>query len=251
MSDPVKLFQIQSEILQSRQQRTGHIVHAHQQMKIIHLCNSRSDLKRFKHSFIIPIDITRKRPIRFLATIDDGAGLCVIDSHIWGQWQKDFGNAIESIVGAKVGSGHILKSRGYIILHVNVEGVVCDTVFEILDSQGAFEILLGKPWLGLTRATREYDKDTLVIHVGPVKIVIPNRSPKLPLAYKNSQTIQIKPARSPDLRTPPLATNTTSNQLPPAQPINSPRPRLAPTPLKFPIARPPTSPLLDPNPTQP
>ncbi|KIJ44451.1 hypothetical protein M422DRAFT_91535, partial [Sphaerobolus stellatus SS14] len=97
---------------------------------------------------------------------------------IWGQWQRDFGREIDSIVGAKVGSGHVIKSRGSIVLHVNVEGVTCDTVFEILDSQGAFEILLGKPWLGLTRATREYDQDTLVIRVGSVKIVIPNRSPR-------------------------------------------------------------------------
>ncbi|KIJ33630.1 hypothetical protein M422DRAFT_264397 [Sphaerobolus stellatus SS14] len=214
MFDPVKLFQIQSEILQLRQQRTGHIVHAHQQMKIVHLCNNRSDLEHFKHSFITPVDITGKRPIRFLATIDDGAALCAIDSHIWAQWQKDFGNAIESVVGAKVGSGHVLKSKGCIVLHVNVEGVACDTVFEILDSQGAFEILLGKPWLGLTRAMREYDDDTLVIRVGPVKIVIPNRSPKLPLAYRTSQVVQIKPTRCPD---------TIRNQPPTVQPTNPPQ----------------------------
>ncbi|KIJ37678.1 hypothetical protein M422DRAFT_88861, partial [Sphaerobolus stellatus SS14] len=85
---------------------------------------------------------------------------------IWGQWQNDFGNTIDSVVGAKVGSGHVIKSKGCIVLHVNVEGVACDTVFEILDSQGAFEVLLGKPWLGLTRATREYNDDTLVIRVG-------------------------------------------------------------------------------------
>ncbi|KIJ45533.1 hypothetical protein M422DRAFT_250852 [Sphaerobolus stellatus SS14] len=174
MSDPVKLFQLQSEILQLRQQRTGHIVHVHQLMKIVHLCNNRDDLEHFKHSFITPVNITGKRPIRFLATIDDGVGLCRIDSHIWGQWQKDFSNTIDSIVGAKVSSGHIIKSKGCIVLHVNVEGVACDTVFEILDSQGAFEILLGKPWLGLTRAAREYNDDTLVIRIGPIKIVIPN-----------------------------------------------------------------------------
>ncbi|KIJ41930.1 hypothetical protein M422DRAFT_254940 [Sphaerobolus stellatus SS14] len=183
MSDPVKLFQIQTELLQTRQHRTGYLVHPHQQIKTVHLCNSRNDLEHFKYSFITPVDITGKRPIRFLATVDDGAGLCTIDSHIWNQWQKDFGNAVDSIVGAKVSSGHIIKSRGYIVLHVNVKGIACDTVFEILDSQGAFEILLGKPWLGLTRATRDYNEDTLKFIVGPVKIIIPNRTPKLPLAY--------------------------------------------------------------------
>ncbi|KIJ24258.1 hypothetical protein M422DRAFT_275014 [Sphaerobolus stellatus SS14] len=101
MSDPVKLFQIQTKLLQSRQRQSGHIIHQYQQTKLVHLCNSRSNLERFKHSFITPVDIAGKHPIRFLATVNDGAGLWAIDYHIWGQWQRDFGNAIDSEVGAK------------------------------------------------------------------------------------------------------------------------------------------------------
>ncbi|KIJ24210.1 hypothetical protein M422DRAFT_275056 [Sphaerobolus stellatus SS14] len=223
MSDPVKLFQIQTELLQSRQRRSGHIIHQHQQTKLVHLCNSRSNLERFKHSFITPVDITGKCPIRFLATVDNGAGLCAIDSHIWGQWQRDFGNTIDSEVGAKVGSGHIIKSRGCIVLHMNVEGIACDVVFEILDSQGAFEILLGKPWLGLTKATREYTEDTLVFRVGSIKIIIPNRAPKLPLEFKVPQGVRVLPAR----------TNPSHNQ--PTKTI--PQPRLIPAPTTIKLAK--------------
>ncbi|KIJ35687.1 hypothetical protein M422DRAFT_141977, partial [Sphaerobolus stellatus SS14] len=96
----------------------------------------------------------------------------------WAQWKTELGNVMDSIVGAKVGSGQIIKSHGYIVLHVNVEGVACHIVFEVLDSQGAFEVLLGKPWLGLTRPVRDYNEDTLIFRVGSVKITIPNRSPK-------------------------------------------------------------------------
>ncbi|KIJ40527.1 hypothetical protein M422DRAFT_256496 [Sphaerobolus stellatus SS14] len=223
MSDPVRLFQIQTEALQARQHRASNIVHPHQQIKIIHLCNTRDDLDRFKYSFITPADITGKRPIRFLATVDDGAGLCAIDTHIWAQWQRDLGTAAESEVGAKVGSGHIIRSRGYIVLHVNVEGVGCDMIFEILDSQGAFEILLGKPWLRITRATRDYNNDTLTFRVRPIKIIIPNRASKLPQEFKTQQEVHFQPARNPSAQTPDFSQRTHN--------LGTTYPRLAPLPL--------------------
>ncbi|KIJ32377.1 hypothetical protein M422DRAFT_265875 [Sphaerobolus stellatus SS14] len=58
--------------------------------------------------------------------------------------------ATPSDVGACVGSGHIIKSLSSIPLRINIDGITVNITFKILNSQGAFEVLLGKLWLTTT-----------------------------------------------------------------------------------------------------
>ena len=63
--------------------RTGILVPEQQRMKIIHTYEARRDLKKFKIPFINPADITSTQTICVQATVDDGSGLCAIDSTLW------------------------------------------------------------------------------------------------------------------------------------------------------------------------
>jgi len=149
-------------------------------MKIIHTYEERGDLEKFKIPFITPTDITGIQTIRIQATVDDGSGLCAIDANLWAQWQNFIGRAAPSKIGARMASRHIVRSSGSILLHVNVAGIATTILFEILNSQGAFEILLGKPWLAQTRSNRNYNDDLLCFKIGEHRIRIPNSSPRLP-----------------------------------------------------------------------
>ena len=177
--DPVPLFQTQVIELAKRVRRTGVLIPEHQRLKIIHTYNERENSERFKIPFITPADITGLQTIRVRATVDNGSGLCAIDANLWAQWHALIGNTAPSHIGARMASGHIVRSAGSILLHTNVAGIATTILFEILDSRGAFEVLLGKLWLAQTYSRRNYDNDTLDFRVGGHKISISNRSSRM------------------------------------------------------------------------
>ena len=175
-------------------------------MKVVHECESYINLDKFCISFITPADLTGLRTIHVNCTVDDGSGLCIIDSYFWAQWQPLIGQSIPSTMTAKVGSSQILPSQGTILLHVNMEGITTTILFKTMDSKGAFEVLLGKPWLALTQATRDYTDDLLQFRINGQVICIPNRSPKL-ATLRQAPPNTPHPVHTPQCPTPNLAHN--------------------------------------------
>jgi hypothetical protein len=144
---------------------------------MVELFGKRMVDSRFSSPFVVMADMSGKGTIRVKATVDDGGGLCAIDMAVWAQWEGVLGGLCRSDVGARVGNGTVITSRGSIPLRVNVKGIASDLLFEVLDSGGAFEVLLGKPWLGQTRAIHDYESDTLYFRIGCRKLAIENMFP--------------------------------------------------------------------------
>jgi hypothetical protein len=48
---------------------------------------------------------------------------------------------------------------------VRVGGVETESMFEVFECQGAFEVIFGKPWLRQVKGTHEYETDTIRIRV--------------------------------------------------------------------------------------
>ncbi|KIJ30941.1 hypothetical protein M422DRAFT_90002, partial [Sphaerobolus stellatus SS14] len=93
---------------------------------------------------------------------------------LWTQFQDLLGAATPSSVGAYIGSGHVIKSLGSILLQIDVDRIATKITFKILNSHGIFEVLLGKLWLATTRAVHNYNDDTLIFKIGMHNITIPN-----------------------------------------------------------------------------
>ena len=61
----------------------------------------------------------------------------------------------------KVANGTKLKPLGKWFGTIRVGGVSAASWFKVFDSHGAFDVILGKPWLTQVKATHDYDTDQL------------------------------------------------------------------------------------------
>ncbi|KAF8578559.1 hypothetical protein K439DRAFT_1299511, partial [Ramaria rubella] len=93
---------------------------------------------------------------------DGGAMMNVIDESVWKTVAHRLGTLALSRTQAKMANSTVIPSQGQWTRQVNLGRVSAIGGFEILDSGGPFEILLGKPWMAEVRITQNFAEDTLV-----------------------------------------------------------------------------------------
>ncbi|KAF8576984.1 hypothetical protein K439DRAFT_1303669, partial [Ramaria rubella] len=78
---------------------------------------------------------------------DGGAMMNAIDALVWQTVAHRFGALSPSRTRAKMANRAIVPSQGCWVGCITLDNTTAVGSFEILESSGAFELLLGKPWL--------------------------------------------------------------------------------------------------------
>lgn len=108
-------------------------------------------------------------------TVDAGSQANVIDAALWAANQVVLGPLEPSKTLLRVADGKASKCLGRWTGQIVLAHSTLCTVFEVFDSGGAFEVLLGKPWLTQVSATQSFTDDTL--HLPGAEQPIPNGYP--------------------------------------------------------------------------
>ncbi|QRV99741.1 Retrovirus-related Pol polyprotein from transposon opus [Ceratobasidium sp. AG-Ba] len=124
---------------------------------------------------------------RVWGTVDGGAMLCVLDSTIWAQIEHFIGCLRSSDVVCRMANGTCVPSRGTGTAMIKYERTEWPIRFEVINSRGAFDLLLGKDWLRTASATQIFNSDSLSLQTSAGPILVRNENPKIP-----------KPAQPPD-----------------------------------------------------
>ncbi|QRV80063.1 Retrovirus-related Pol polyprotein from transposon [Ceratobasidium sp. AG-Ba] len=112
------------------------------------------------------------------ATVDGGAMLCVMDRTYWSMVEGELGELAKSPIICRMANGSCTPSIGRGNAFVCVGGQWHHIEFEVLDSQGNYDILLGKPWLRAAGAAQVFVKDTLIISGPDGPIELQNEHPR-------------------------------------------------------------------------
>ncbi|QRV97202.1 Retrovirus-related Pol polyprotein from transposon [Ceratobasidium sp. AG-Ba] len=136
-------------------------------------------------------------------TVDGGAMLCVMDKTFWGQVEAHLGELAKSPIVCRMADGSCTRSIGTGNALVGVASQWHPIQFEVLDSRGNYDLLLGKPWLRTAGAAQIFAGDTLLI-----------AGPSGPIELANGHPLPSSPA------TPPLMTR----QAPTQEPVPAPDP---------------------------
>ncbi|KAG8708653.1 hypothetical protein FRC09_001117, partial [Ceratobasidium sp. 395] len=114
-----------------------------------------------------------------LATINRGAMLCVLDSSVWAKSEQSLGPLEPSRVICRMANGVCTRLKGTGKAWIGVDQVRALVNFEVLDSRGAFKLLIGKTWLRKTDASQDFSNDTLILPLDSGTVVIENQNPKI------------------------------------------------------------------------
>ncbi|KAF8749003.1 hypothetical protein RHS01_10377 [Rhizoctonia solani] len=111
-------------------------------------------------------------------TVDGGAMLCVLDAVLWAQFEHFVGVLRPSQVVCRMANGVRVASMGTAVSEIEYQGHYWPIAFEILDSGGAFELLIGKDWLSANGARQDFLTDTLSLLSAGQTIYIGNANPE-------------------------------------------------------------------------
>ncbi|CUA71180.1 Retrovirus-related Pol polyprotein from transposon 412 [Rhizoctonia solani] len=134
---------------------------------------------------------------RVWGTIDGGAMLCVLDSVIWAQVEHFLGRLQPSQVVCRMANGTRVASMGTTRAEIEYRGHKWEIEFEVLDSRGAFELLIGKDWLNKTGAKQDFLTDTLSLYSAGQLIYIDNENPECPIATFQPAEPALQPKSEP------------------------------------------------------
>ncbi|KIJ52707.1 hypothetical protein M422DRAFT_81598, partial [Sphaerobolus stellatus SS14] len=101
--------------------------------------------------------------VRARAVIDGGAMRNTMCTQKWEQWEHRLGGREDSPIMMQVADNHHIPLAGRWTGRTTVSGVNMDTKFEMFDSNGAFEIILGKLWLQTVKVVHYFKDDTIRI----------------------------------------------------------------------------------------
>ncbi|QRW03526.1 Retrovirus-related Pol polyprotein from transposon [Ceratobasidium sp. AG-Ba] len=118
-------------------------------------------------------------------TVDGGAMLCVMDKTYWARVEADLGSLAKSPIVCRMADGSCTRSIGRGKARVAVAEQWHEIEFEVLDSRGNYDLLLGKPWLRMAGAAQVFSGDTLLIS-----------GPDGPIELKNGHPLPATPALS-------------------------------------------------------
>ncbi|KAG8731040.1 hypothetical protein FRC11_005276 [Ceratobasidium sp. 423] len=153
-------------------------------------------------------------------TVDGGAMLCVLDSVAWAQVEHFVGELRPSRVVCRMANGTRVMSMGTAEAEIEYRGHRWPIAFEVLDSRGAFELLIGKDWLNITGAKQDFLMDSVSLRAAGQIIYIENENPERP-ATESVPTDPIRPlspvAAESETTAPPLQQTPSNEQEPEEQ----------------------------------
>ena len=112
--------------------------------------------------------------VRATAQVDDGAMRNCIGLHIWESYGHCLGPLSPTDTRVSVANNTEVSCTGAWSGDINLGGMKFHTHFVIFDCQGAFDIILGKPWLLEARAVHHYATDTITVSTDTESAVIGN-----------------------------------------------------------------------------
>lgn len=149
---------------------------------VVDLCNVESEHDQNEVPFKIRAELAgvdeEKERVPVVATVDGGAMLSVLDFTIWGQVEQSLGALRPSPVVCRMANGACTPSKGTGQAWIGIAGVWRWVQFEVLDSCGAFELLLGKTWLRQAGASHDFASDTLKLRTATGVLELLNEHPE-------------------------------------------------------------------------
>ncbi|QRV95675.1 Retrovirus-related Pol polyprotein from transposon opus [Ceratobasidium sp. AG-Ba] len=111
-------------------------------------------------------------------TVDGGAMLCVLDLTVWAQVEHSLDRLRKSAIVCRMANGVCVPSRGTGTATVWYGHVSWPIRFEVIDSRGAFELLLGKDWLRTASASQLFSSDSLSLCTPAGHVTVKNENPE-------------------------------------------------------------------------
>ncbi|CAK5278501.1 unnamed protein product [Mycena citricolor] len=128
----------------------------------------------FKHT--ISMEGPNGERVRGVALFDGAAGSGVLDSTWFAARKHRLGNVSKPQKRLKMANGTLIPSSAHWEGTVDVGGVRVRAEFEVIDSGGAWTILLGKPILRALRAVQDFRDDTVMVSDGASRMLLYNES---------------------------------------------------------------------------
>ncbi|KIJ22820.1 hypothetical protein M422DRAFT_77481, partial [Sphaerobolus stellatus SS14] len=101
--------------------------------------------------------------VRTKAVVDGGAMRNMLCTRKWNEWGHRLGERETSAATMKVADNHHISSAGRWTGKTEVSGIEVEAAFEMFNSNGAFEVILGKPWLRAVKAIHHFEDDSIDI----------------------------------------------------------------------------------------
>src|SRR6266481_2994278 len=112
--------------------------------------------------------------IRIKAIIDRGTMKNTMCKRTWNTQQHRLRPLHPSRVTLSVADNHRIPSEGKWASVIEVAGTKTAQTLEVFDSKGAFQVILGKPWLRDVQAIHRYRMDQITIQVQELTVTINN-----------------------------------------------------------------------------
>ena len=97
-----------------------------------------------------------------------------IGLHIWNSYGHCLGTLTPTTLSVSVANNHTIPCIGIWSGEVDIGGTSSRTYFAVFDCKGAFNVILGKPWLKEVDAIHYYKTDTITINTGTIQTTIGN-----------------------------------------------------------------------------
>jgi hypothetical protein len=97
-----------------------------------------------------------------------------IGLHIWNSYGHCLGTLTPTTLNVSVANNQTIPCMGMWSGEVSIGGTNSRTHFAVFDCKGAFDVILGKPWLREVDAVHYYKTDTITINAGTTQTTIDN-----------------------------------------------------------------------------
>lgn len=131
---------------------------------ILSITHTNKDIKPFRQR--IKLAGASKYPVRATALVDDGAMRNCISTRMWQAYGHCLGSLTPTTLRVSVANNQTVPIDGLWHGEVDIGGTTSEANFVVFNCNGAFDIILGKPWLTSVKASHDYATDTLIIPTG-------------------------------------------------------------------------------------
>ncbi|KZV91927.1 hypothetical protein EXIGLDRAFT_769429 [Exidia glandulosa HHB12029] len=154
----------------------------------------------FRHGIVLK---GKKACLCATATVDGGGMINVLDLSFWVSMRDLLGELMPSRARARIADGTVIPSRGRWVGEVTLGAVRARGGFEVLDSHGSFEVLLGKPWLAAAELCHDFAADELRSADGLIRIPNVSAPERTPVPNAPTAPCEPTPPAPPEPATPP------------------------------------------------
>ena len=107
--------------------------------------------------------------------LPDGVMCNCIGLHVWNSYGHCLGTLTPTTLRDSVANNNTIPCKGLWSGEVSIGGTKSHTHFAVFDCKGAFDVILGKPWLKEINIAHYYKTDTITINTGTNQTTIDNK----------------------------------------------------------------------------